>query len=351
MIELASRPETHMPSQQREDIVVRVSNGTSAGGSQYDQAHGLRVLAAQRRGQEAPRKLGIGTRVIAVTSGKGGVGKTNVTVNLASLFARWGKRVMILDCDLGTANVDVMLGMHPRYSLQHVLSRQKRLEEVIVTAPNGVQVIPGGSGLQDLANLSDSRREELLATLGSLDGMTDVLLLDTGAGIASNVLQFVRAAGEAVIVTTPEPPAVTDAYALIKVASLQNQQGPLAGQVAPAAEAPLQLRLVINQVHTELEGRETADNIAAVAKRFLNVDVQPFGFIPADPNLRQAVRRQTPVVEAFPRTPAAAALERIGRQLLASGADGAAEPVPQVAQNQGVGGFMRRMLSFGRGKN
>ena len=174
-----------------------------------DQAHDLRLLAAERRGGD--RRVSESTRVIAVTSGKGGVGKTSLTVNLAVSLAKLGKRVIILDCDLGTANVDVMLGMHPRYNLQHVLSRQRRLEEVMSVGPHGVSVISGGSGFSELANLTDSRRDELLATFATLEGQADVLLLDTGAGISANVLRFVVAAGEALVVTTPEPTAVTDA--------------------------------------------------------------------------------------------------------------------------------------------
>ena len=144
--------------------LVPVTGRLFRSGQPNDQAAGLRVLATQQRAQEATL-LGHSSRVLAVTSGKGGVGKTSVTVNLAVVLARLGKRVIILDCDLGTANVDVMLGLHPRYNLQHVLSRQRRLDEVLVEGPHGIKVIPGGSGMQELANLSDNRREELLATL------------------------------------------------------------------------------------------------------------------------------------------------------------------------------------------
>ena len=321
-------------------------------GQPNDQAAGLRVLATQQRAQEAA-PLGRSARVLAITSGKGGVGKTSVTVNLAVVLARWGKRVIILDCDLGTANVDVMLGLHPRYSLQHVLSRQRRLDEVLVEGPHGIKVIPGGSGLQELANLSDSRREELLATFAELDSQADVLLLDTGAGISDNVLQFVLAAGEALVVTTPEPTAVTDAYALIKVASqvaaartgagflaqpIQSRgQGsesrvendsPLDSGLATqdlGADGGLHLRLVVNQALNETEARETALNIASVVRRFLDISVEPFGFLPADPHVTRSIRAQTPVVDAYPRAAASRAFERLAQRVLdeAPGAAGA----------------------------
>lgn len=324
---------------------------STGGRDSRDQAHGLRVLAAQRRAFDPSRRLAQSTRVIAVTSGKGGVGKTHVVVNLAILLARWGKSVIILDCDFGTANVDVMLGMHPRYSLQHVLSRQRRLDEVMVTGPAGIRVIPGGSGLHELANLSDGRREELLSLFSTLDGQADVLLLDTGAGISANVLRFVVAAGEAIVVTTPEPTAVTDAYALIKVASQQVNPG------GGTAET-LKLRLLVNQALDESEARETSSNIATVARRFLNVDVEPFGIIPADPLVGRAVRGQVPVVEAFPKAPASLAFARVARALLADAPAGRSEeaqagsdPVRETEKPVGsLGMFMHRVLSFARGK-
>jgi len=289
----------------------------------HDQARDLRALAAGRRADQPDRVSG-GTRVIAVTSGKGGVGKTSLTVNLACALAALGKQVIILDCDLGTANVDVMLGMHPSYSLQHVLSRQRRLDEVMSEGPHGVRVISGGSGFSEMADLSDSRRDELLNAFAALEGQADVLLLDTGAGISANVLRFVAAAGEALVVTTPEPTAVTDAYALIKVVTQQVRGGVLPdGENDPASR--LRLRLVVNQATSEAEAQETATNIVTVAQRFLGVEVQKFGSIPADRSMAQAVRRQTPAVDAFPNAPAALAIQDLARRLLAT-----PDPMPTI---------------------
>ena len=325
-----------------------------------DQAHDLRLLAAERRGGE--RRLSESTRVIAITSGKGGVGKTSLTVNLAVTLAKLGKRVIILDCDLGTANVDVMLGMHPRYNLQHVLSRQRRLDEVMSVGPHGVCVISGGSGFSELANLTDSRREELLSTFASLEGQADILLLDTGAGISANVLRFVVAAGEALVVTTPEPTAVTDAYALIKVAS--QQAAPAAnGHAEAAASSDIRLRLVVNQAASPAEAQETASNIVNVAQRFLGVTVQYFGSIPVDRSMSQAVRAQSPVVDSFPRSPAALAIDRLARLLLESApapeapevespitvAEAIEQPTEPVSERpRGFGAFVQRFLGGAR---
>jgi MinD-like ATPase involved in chromosome partitioning or flagellar assembly len=373
-----------------------------------DQATGLRALAARRRAFDPGRRLGETTRVVAVTSGKGGVGKTSVAVNLGVALARRGKRVIVLDCDLGTANVDVMLGLHPRYSLQHVLSRQRRLDEVAVTGPSGLRIIPGGSGLPELANLTDERREELLAIFAQLDGHADILLLDTGAGISANVLRFVVAAGEAIVVTTPEPPAVTDAYALIKVASQQAGMGVDGTQgvgdvgdvgavgdgggavstldavpggagdgakangsaATPAAGPPLRLRLLVNQVAGDAEAHETAGNIATVARRFLNVAVETLGAIPRDPNVSRSIRSQVPLVEAFPRSPASLAIGRLAQQIAAeidaqtgdhsprpaAGLTPAAGSTPSAAAppgskddaHGGVAAFVRRLLGVAR---
>ena len=326
-----------------------------------DQAHDLRMLAAERRGGE--RRVSESTRVIAVTSGKGGVGKTSLTVNLAVTLAKLGKRVIILDCDLGTANVDVMLGMHPRYNLQHVLSRQRRLEEVMSVGPHGVTVISGGSGFSELANLTDSRRDELLTMFASLEGQADILLLDTGAGISANVLRFVVAAGEALVVTTPEPTAVTDAYALIKVASQQSGPVPANGHTGAAAGNDVRLRLVVNQASSPAEAQETASNIVNVAQRFLGVSVQYFGSVPVDRSMSQAVRAQSPVVDSFPRSPAAQAIDRLARLLLESAPESEAtetaapitvgEAIEQPAEPveerpKGFGAFVQRFLGGAR---
>ncbi len=241
------------------------------------------------------------SRVIAVSSGKGGVGKTNIAVNLGLTLAKRGIRVALLDADLGTANVDVMMGLQPEYHLQHLITGQRSLAEILVETPSGLKIIPGASGLPDLADLPDAQRDVLLRALMGLDGTVDLLLIDTGAGVGRNVVQFILSAGEVLLVTTPEPTAVTDAYALMKV---------LAGY-----HLPISIKLVVNNAQPQSEGEAVAQRLATVAEQFLGRAIEPVGVLPRDKNVPQAVRRQTPVVEFSPYSPMAVALNRLAERL------------------------------------
>lgn len=264
------------------------------------------------------------SRVIAVASGKGGVGKTNLAVNIGLSLARRGLRVAILDADLGTANVDVILGLHPRYHLQHLISGQKELSEIIVPGPFNLQVIPGASGLPDLADLPEVKRHTLLQALLSLDGYVDLLLVDTGAGVNRGVVQFILAAGELLLVTTPEPTAITDAYALIKV--LANYR------------APVSTKLVVNNVQHRGEGELAARKLTVVAERFLGRQVEMLGTLPHDRHLTEAVRMQTPLVERYPKAAITTAIEDLSERLWTGST---------VEKNvTSVGGFFKQLLSL-----
>jgi flagellar biosynthesis protein FlhG len=289
-----------------------------------DQAEQLRNLAdaawAQKTRATASTRS---TRIIAVSSGKGGVGKTNVVVNLALAMARQQRKVLILDADLGLANIDVVMGITPRFNLQHVISGQKSIAEVVVDGSNGVQVISGGSGLADLANLSDAQRDVLIGSLAELESMTDVLLVDTGAGIGPNVLQFILAAQELIIVTTPEPTAITDAYSLIKVVSrLSTEVG---------------LKLLVNQVRTAQEADEISNNIINVARRFLHLEVGSYGSLPYDSNLIKAVRRQMPLTVAYPKSPVAYAFYALAARIW--------NEEPPIHNAPGILNFFRRIVA------
>ncbi|HMR65196.1 MAG TPA: MinD/ParA family protein [Anaerolineae bacterium] len=264
------------------------------------------------------------SRVIAVASGKGGVGKTNVAVNLGLALARRGLRVALLDADLGTANVDVILGLQPRYHLQHMVTGQKSLSEIVIDGPFGLQVIPGASGLPDLANLPQARREALFQALLTLDGTIDLLVIDTGAGVGEAVVQFVLAAGELLIVTNPEPTALTDAYALMKV---------VAGYQLPVA-----FKLVINSVKRHGEGEATGRRLIEVASRFLGQHVELLGCIPFDPSVSEAVREQFPLLQSRPYSPAAKSINRLAEQLWTG-----SSPSPTTT---GVRGFLSKILSL-----
>jgi flagellar biosynthesis protein FlhG len=289
-----------------------------------DQAAALRELM---RPPAAAGRLAR-TRVIAVSSGKGGVGKTTLTVNLAIALAGRGRKAIVLDGDLGLANVAVTLGLAPRATLEHVIAGRRALADVLTPAPGGFWIIPGGSGLEELANLSDERRRHLIGSLAQLDGRADVLLIDTGAGISTEVSAFLAAAPELLVVTTPEPTAITDAYALIKVAS----------RASPATGAGT-IRLVVNQVNDVGEAREVARKITLVAREFLSLDLELLGHVPADPYVGRAIRRQAPILLSYPSSPASLAIARLGDRLIG-----------QASQVDGNGSsimtFLRRMAGF-----
>jgi flagellar biosynthesis protein FlhG len=252
------------------------------------------------------------------------VGKTNLAVNLGISLARRGLRVALLDSDLGTANVDIVLGMQPRYHLQHVVTGIRSLSEIIINGPDGLQVIPGASGLPDLADLPEAQREALLRTLLVLDGEVDLLLIDTSAGVGRGVVQFILAAGELLLVTTPEPTAITDAYALIKI--LANY------------EFPLSIKLVVNNVHRQSEGASAGHRLVTVAERFLGRRVELIGMIPYDKSLEDAVRKQSPLMQSYPSSPAAVAINNLGERLWTGGS--VTEP------SRGIRRFFQEMFSF-----
>lgn len=257
--------------------------------TQSDQASGLRRMAN-------PHPV----RVIAVTSGKGGAGKTNVSVNLGMAMAMAGKRVMILDADLGLANVDIMLGLHPEYNLSHVISGERTLEEIIVTAPGGVQVVPASSGTQRMAELTPAQHAGLIQAFSEVGQDLDVLIIDTAAGIADSVVSFSRAAQEVIIVVCDEPASITDAYALIKL--LNRDYG-------------LQrFRVVSNMAHSMQEGRDLFNKMIRVTDKYLDVTLDFMGTVPYDEYLRKALQKQKAVVEAYPRSKSAMAFKNLAKK-------------------------------------
>ncbi|HEY8538106.1 MAG TPA: MinD/ParA family protein [Steroidobacteraceae bacterium] len=236
-------------------------------------------------------------QVIAVTGGKGGVGKTSVAVNLATALASVGRRAMLLDGDLGLANVDVLLGLSPRYTMAHVLSGERSLEEIIVESPQGIQVVPGASGVADLANLSAAGHLSLVQAFSSLSTRVDVLIVDTAAGIAHSVVQFSQAAQHVLIVVCDEPASLTDAYALVKVLSRHHRV--------------THFRVVANMVRTPGDGEILFQKLQRVTSKFLDVTLEYVGEIPEDPYLRRSIREQRPVVAAFPACPSSRAFKKL----------------------------------------
>jgi flagellar biosynthesis protein FlhG len=236
-------------------------------------------------------------RVIAVTGGKGGVGKTSVSVNLATGLANVGRRVVLLDGDLGLANVDVLLGLSPRYTLAHVLSGERTLDEIMVTAKQGFKIVPAASGAADLAGMGGAGHLGLVQAFSSIATRLDVLIIDTAAGIAPGVLQFSQAAQHVLVVVTDEPASITDAYALIKVLSRDHGVS--------------RFRIVANMSRAPGEGETLFNKLERVTSRFLDVILEYAGDIPDDEHMRRAIRVQRPVLDAHPASAAARAFKKL----------------------------------------
>ena len=269
-----------------------------------DQASRLRKLVAEMRSGKARGRITRAiapTRALAVTSGKGGVGKTNIAINLALALAQRKQRVMVLDADLGLANVDIAMGLLPRYNLMHVIQGEKSLEEIIVTGPLNISVIASGSGIRELANLSDVSRERLLDALVNIKADYDFLIIDTSAGLGRNVLGFVLAADDILVVTTPEPTALLDAYSMIKVLFQENPEA--------------RINLVVNMVKDESEAREVADKLTVLVHRFLSGAITPLGYIMRDVHVGEAVREQTPFLMLYPSSVASKCIQTIALKL------------------------------------
>lgn len=263
----------------------------------FDQAQALRDKVLAPTNNEARA-----TRIITVSSGKGGVGKSNFTVNFALALQAKGYKVLIFDADIGMANINVLLGATPKYSLYHLLKKERTIEEVIYTGTNGLQFIAGGSGFNDLVNLSESDLDRFINEVSKLNGEVDFIIFDTGAGLSKETLKFILSAQETILVTTPEPTAMTDVYALIKMVSSLGLN--------------IKFRLVINRVTHRNEGKHTADKLSLAAKRFLSIDVPTLGYIEDDVNVTKAVKKQIPFTIAYPHCAASKSIQQLTERFL-----------------------------------
>ncbi len=243
-------------------------------------------------------------KTIAVASGKGGVGKTNVVINLAVAASKLGKKVIILDADLGLSNVDVLLQLAPRYNIQHVLSGEKSLAEIMADGPHGIKVLPASSGVQELTSLDEFQRLKIMEEFDAYTGDFDLLIIDTAAGISENVAFFCVAAQETVIVTSPEPTALTDAYALIKVLFTRYQER--------------EFSVMVNSVKSPEEAFEVFKRLMMVTGKFLNVSLNYLGYIPFDGSIRKAVRAQRPFIDMFPSSDASRQVSGMAEKIMES---------------------------------
>lgn len=257
-----------------------------------DQAEQLRNIVKQQNKKQRS------ARVITVTSGKGGVGKSNVSVNLAIQMSRLGKRAVILDADFGLANIEVMLGMRPQYNLADMMFRGKDVKDIICTGPEGIGFISGGSGLREMTNLNKDQILSLVRTMYELDHYADVVIIDTGAGISDTVIELVASSSEVLLVATPEPTSITDAYALLK--TLHRHDGFDAESTS--------IKMIGNRIQSYEEGKELYLKLNTVVNKFLGMDMEYLGAIPYDECLPRAVMQQQPVSLAYPDAPSARAL-------------------------------------------
>ncbi len=258
-----------------------------------DQAHNLRKLVVENRNR---------ARVLAVTSGKGGVGKTSTSINLAIVLARHGAKVVVLDADLGLANVEVLLGLSSPYTLQEVIRGERTMCDILVSGPGGIQVVPGSSGIAKLADLGPKARENILAGLDELQDHADFIIIDTMAGIGQNAVAFAAAADETLLITTPEPSAIIDGYATTKTICRMREDAAI--------------HLVVNQVANVQQAKAVSAKLSHVAKTYLGHRLSYVGHILRDPHVGQAVMQCYPFVLGFPNAPASACIDELAARIL-----------------------------------
>lgn len=295
-----------------------------------DQANKLREMAINLKNQievELSRE-NKQTRVIAVSSGKGGAGKSTLALNLSLELCAQGKKVILMDGDLGMANIDIMLGLVPKYNLYHFIYEQKSLKDIILDGPSNLKIISGGSGINELANLRDDELNRLLKEMGRLDGEFDYMIVDTGAGISNNVIRFLLAADDVIILTTPEPTSLTDAYGIVKSITVCGYTG--------------DIFLVVNRVRKESEGILVGQKFKLVSNKFLGLDIKILGHILYDPQVEQAIRRQQAFIQLFPRTTAAQNISNIAEKLLDK------DPVLYHPETKpgGIRGFIKKFTGY-----
>ncbi|EPG75799.1 putative flagellar biosynthesis protein FlhG [Leptospira broomii serovar Hurstbridge str. 5399] len=288
-----------------------------------DQATQLRKLTEGNTSLKLVSSTKPMTKIIAIASGKGGVGKSTISVNLAISMAKAGQKVLVFDGDLGLANVNVILGIIPKYNLYHVVKGHKSLKDIIIQAPEGVDIIAGASGYSQLANLNDTQRNNLIKGFADLESY-DYMIIDTGAGISSNVIGLTLPADDVIVVTTPEPTAITDSYGLIKAIVSQSRDK--------------NLKMVVNRVRSAIEGKKVADRVIDISGQFLEVRVENLGFIFQDDEVEKSIREQKPYIIHSPKSKAAACLNRITYSLLNQEMDS--------QEDSGIGGFFKKFFNF-----
>jgi len=268
------------------------------------------------------------TRIITISSGKGGVGKTNLSVNMALAFARIGRKVVVMDADLGLANINVMFNLIPKYNLYHVIKKQKTIQEILVETEYGISIVAGASGFSQIANMGRKERQDFIDDMSSLS-FADIILIDTGAGVSSNVLDFVAAADDAIIVTTPEPTAITDAYSIMKIIATEYRS------------VDMELKLVVNRAKGAAEAKNVADRMVNITGQFLNMKMDYLGFVYEDQAVANAVRHQKPFMVTDPRCKASICVQHLVSRMDKS----------MPIESAGIGAMFKRIFSRSQGGN
>jgi len=294
-----------------------------------DQAAKLRELINSRRmysKQTTTRKDNSikDTRVICITSGKGGVGKTNFTINLGMELTKLNKKVVIIDADLGLANIDVILGTVPKYTLLDIIHNNKSIEDVIMNGPNGIKVISGGSGVLELVDMPLTSIQKLIEKFNSINNYADIILIDTGAGLSNSVLSFVLSAQEVIVITTPEPTSITDAYAMIKTINLKEKNK--------------KIKVIINRVENISEGNIAFEKLYNASKRFLSIDLEKLGYVLDDNNVSKSVKKQRPFTIEYPNSIASKNIKNIAIKL-SNDADG-------IDNNINYNSFFEKIVNY-----
>lgn len=291
-----------------------------------DQAEQLRNLIKANSHPQRPL-----ARVITVTSGKGGVGKSNTSINLAVRFQEMGQRVIILDADFGLANIEIMFGAVPKHNLSDLIYKGRNIKEIITWGPMDVGFISGGSGITGLSNLTLDNLRTIIQSLSQLDEMADTIIVDTGAGIADAVMEFLVASGEILLVTTPEPTSITDSYSLLKALSRHPQY----------VKEETKIKLIANKIRRTGDGKILYDKLSAVAGKYLKTPMEYLGEVPEDTQLTKAVMQQKPVSMEFPHARSAQAYKRIAEKLME-------KPPGENEERRGMASFFSHILNMKR---
>lgn len=281
----------------------------------------------EKRAADQPKKS---ARIITVTSGKGGVGKSNITANLAIALSELGVKVAVIDADFGLANIDVLLGIAPRFTLLDVMKKNRNIFEVLATGPGNIRFLSGGSGVEELASLDDKELEIFLSGITLMDKLFDIILIDTGAGISQKVMNFVMAADEVLLVATPEPTSITDAYALIKMVAKRDRQKIV--------------KLIINRAKDKAEADDVITKLKLVAEKFLKLNLVPMGYIVMDETVVKAVKAQKPFIIYYPNSQASKYIREIAKRI-------AENETMTGVENLGIKRFMTKFLKTFNLKN